>query len=516
MEKMTEILDGAKGGWNKIDKRKKVALVTLFLVVILFVSLYTFNSNKVNFVTLFRDLEFQDAGNIVSDLEEKKINYKLANNGRDILVDENIIDKYRLQLAMDGMMPENSSGFEIFDNIGLMVTEEDRKIMYQRALTGELQRSIMSIDGVNAAKVHLMMPVKSIFESEERQASASVIIDLKPNKKITSDTVKGIAALIGGAVDSLPEENIQIIDSKGNLLSSVLQKDGELNTMDILGKYQEAQDAFQKKIEANLKSLLGSAFGMDKIMVSVYADLDFDSEESTMITYDNDNPAIRSEQVNSNGPNVSASQNQAGNINDNISSVVGVVVGDGSSYSRTTNNELSTETKTTIKAPGKVNRLTTSVIYDGNLSADRVEKIHNIIATATGYDSERGDLINVEGLEFDRSWQEQLEKDLDIGSEIESDSGFLGKYSKVIVISLLSILGLFVLIAIIKSILSKKDKKSSGFEGQVVGEVNINKIIEDLDTEIEVKHDTQKIKAQKYAKDNPEMATDLIKAWLKD
>ena len=230
---MTGILDGVKGGWNKIDAKKKVAMVTIIIATILFISIYTYNSKKVDFVILFRDLEFQDAGNIVSDLDAKKINYKLANNGRDILVDGKTIDKYRLQLAMDGMMPENSSGFEIFDNIGLMVTEEDRKIMYQRALTGELQRSIMSIDVVNAAKVHLMMPVKSIFESEERKASASVIIELQPNQKISSDTIKGIAALIAGAVDSLPEENIKIIDSKGNLLSSILQNNGEMNV-----KYQ--------------------------------------------------------------------------------------------------------------------------------------------------------------------------------------------------------------------------------------------------------------------------------------
>lgn len=515
MEKITGILDGAKGGWNKIDSKKKVTLVTLFFAVVLFVSIYSYNSNKVNFVTLFRDLEFQDAGNIVNDLEVKKINYKLANNGRDILVDEKIIDKYRLQLAMEGMMPEKSSGFEIFDNIGLMVTEEDRKIMYQRALTGELQRSIMSIDGVNAAKVHLMMPVKSIFESEERQASASVIIDLQPNQKITSDTIKGIAALIGGAVDSLPEDNIKIIDSKGNLLSSVLESEGQLNTMDILGKYQEAQDAFQKKMETNLTSLLGSAFGMDKIMVSVYADLDFDSEESTTISYED--PIIRSEQINSNGPNVNVNQNQAGNINDNISNVVDVSVGDGSSFSRTTNNELSTETKTTVKAPGKVNRLTTSVIYDGNLSDDKVEKIHNIIATATGYDSERGDLINVEGLEFDRSYQEQLDKDLaQIKLDLEKEKTIFEKYGGYVVIGLFSLLGLFILIAVVRLTLSKKKTKISKVEGQVVGDVIIDNIIADYDTEIEVEHDGKKIKAQKYAKENPEMATDLIKVWLKD
>ena len=515
MEKITGILDGAKGGWNKIDSKKKVALVTVILGVFLFISIYTYNSNKVNFVTLFRDLEFQDAGNIVNDLEVKKISYKLANNGRDILVDEKIIDKYRLQLAMEGMMPENSSGFEIFDNIGLMVTEEDRKIMYQRALTGELQRSIMSIDGVNAAKVHLMMPVKSIFESEEKQASASVIIDLQPNQKITSDTIKGIAALIAGAVDSLPDENIKIIDSKGNLLSVALEDDGQLTSMDILEKYQGAQDAFQKKMVNNLTTLLGSAFGIDKIMVSVYADLDFDSEESTILSYDN--PVIRSEQVNSSGANVNVNQNQAGNINDNISNVVDVSVGDGSSFSRTTNNELSTETKTTVKAPGKVNKLTTSVIYDGNLSADEVEKIHNIIATATGYDSERGDLINVEGLEFDRTYQEQLEKDLaQIGLDLEKEKNFFEKYSVYFGLGLLSLLGLFILVTTIRRNKAKKNKEDFEFEGQVVGAVSSNNVLEHDDTEIEVEHDGKKIKAQKYAKENPEMATDLIKVWLKD
>lgn len=514
MEKITGIFNGAKGGWNKIDGKKKVLMVTLIFGVILLVSLYTFNSNKVNYVTLFRDLELQDAGNIVSDLDTKKISYKLANNGRDILVDETVIDKYRLQLAMEGMMPEKSSGFEIFDNIGLMVTEEDRKIMYQRALTGELQRSIMSIDGVNAAKVHLMMPVKSIFETEERQASASVIMDLKPSKKITSDTIKGIAALIAGAVDNLPEKNIQIIDSKGNLLSNILQKDGDLDATAVLGKYQDAQDLFQLKMESNLKSILGKAFGIEKIVVSVYADLDFDSEESTIITYED--PVVRSEQINTNGSNIEETQTPAGNINDNISNVVGVIAGDGSSYSRTTNNELSSETKTTIKAPGKVRRLTTSVVYDGNLTEDKILKIHNIIATATGFDSERGDLINVEGIAFDKSYEEQLAKELaEMGKDIEEKS-FLDKYKTYIIIGAISLLGLIILAVVLKSVLSKKGKKASNFEGQVVGAVNINDSLEELSTEIEVKVDTQKLKAQKYAKENPEVATDLIKAWLKD
>ena len=228
-------------------------MVVLIASIILFASLYTYITKKPNYVTLFSNLDLEDAGNIVNDLEIKKINYKLEDEGTKILIDEKLVDEYRLQLAMEGNMPEKSSGFEIFDNIGLMVTDDDRKIMYQRALTGELQRSIMSLDAVNSAKVHLVMSEKSIFETQEKEASASVILDLNPNHKISDSMIKGIAALISGAVDNLPDENIQIIDSKGNLLSRVLQEDDSLNSIDIVTKYQSIKEEFEHKIESNLK-----------------------------------------------------------------------------------------------------------------------------------------------------------------------------------------------------------------------------------------------------------------------
>ena len=260
MEKITEIIDGAKNGWNKIDTKKKIALVSVFVIVILIASIFTYVSKKTNYVVLFRNLELEDAGNIISDLESKKMSYKLENDGRDILIDEKQVDKYRLQLAMDGMMPENSTGFEIFDDVGLMATDEDRKIMYQRAIAGELQRSIMSLDVVNSAKVHLMIPEKTIFESETKESSASVIIDIKPSQKVTNEMIKGIAALISGAVDNLPEANVQIIDSKGNLLSGILKEENDdVSSLDVLDKYQKIQEGFERKLESNVYNLLGSA-----------------------------------------------------------------------------------------------------------------------------------------------------------------------------------------------------------------------------------------------------------------
>lgn len=516
MEKITEIIDGAKNGWKKIDTKKKIILVSVFVTVIAIAFISTYFSKKVNYTVLFRNLEFQDAGNIINDLESRKIQYKLENNGRDILIDEKHVDKYRIQLAMDGMMPENSTGFEIFDNIGLMATDEDRKIMYQRAITGELQRSIMSLDVVNSAKVHLMIPEKSIFESEAKEASASVIIDLKPSKKVTNEMIKGIAAMISGAVDNLPEKNVQIIDANGNLLSDILQENESISSLDVMDKYQKIQEDFEKKIESNLYNLLGSALGKEKVKVSVYAELDFDAEETTSITYDN--PVIRSEEIRATGPNVNTYVG-GGNIDDNISAVTGGNNGDNATYERNVNNELSQETKTTIKAPGKVKKITTSVIYDGNLTEGDITKIQNIVATATGYDSERGDLISVEGISFDKSYQEQIAQELErIRLEEEKNKTIFDKYGQYIA-WVLRIIGIIVLLLLIRAIFSRKKQDGEiPFQKEFAANTNIdiNQIFDSTEDVMEIKNDGTQAKAEKYAKENPELAADLIKAWLKD
>lgn len=514
MDKLKAIVNKAKDGWNKMDKKKRTIMVSLLAGVILFTSMYTYFNKKVNYVVLFNNLEFEDAGYIVNDLESKKIDYKLEDNGRKILIDDKHVDKYRLQLAMEGNLPENSSGFEMFDNIGLMATDDDRKIMYQRALAGELQRSIMSLDAVNSAKVHLVMSEKSIFETQEKEASASVILDLVPNERISDNTIRGIAALVSGAVDNLPWENIQIIDSKGNLLSGILQEDDDFNTVNIVGQYQVIKEQFEKKMEANLMNLLGDVFGRDKIKVAINADLDFDAQETTTIRYED--PVIRSQQLEISGENIDTREDAGGNIGDNPSNVIESVTGEGATYSSTTNHELSTETTTTIKAPGKINKMTTSVVYDGILSAEQVEQIENIVATATGYDFDRNDLINVVGIAFDRGEGPGFPDTNE--TIVEEEPSFIEKYGKWGIMALLAVLILIVVIAVIRAFTRKKEEEIMAMEDpfeELINTQDISKEIERIEETLEVTIDEEEIKAKKYAKDNPELAADLIKVWLK-
>lgn len=520
MEKIKGIIDGVKSGWDKMDKNKRILMISILSSIILFASLYTYIARRPNYTTLFNNLELEDAGKIVNDLESKKIKYKLEDDGTKILIDSKFVDKYRLQLAMEGNMPENSSGFEIFDSVGLMVTDDDRKIMYQRALEGEIQRSIMSLDAVDSAKVHLVMSEKSIFETQEKEASASIVLALNPDEKISESMIKGIAALISGAVENLPEENIRIVDSKGNLLSSVLQEDDSLNSIDIVTKYQKIKEDFEGKMESSLKGLLEDVFGRDKIRVSVNADLDFDAEETTSVKYSD--PVIRSEQISASGENINT-QGSGGNIGDNPSAVIDTVSGDGSSYERTTNHELSTETTTIVKAPGKIRRLTTSVVHDGTLpeGSPKIEQIKDIVAAATGYDEERGDDIQVKGILFDRSHENTEQEELDrIRKEMEDSKGFFAKHKDKMMIIAAGLIGMGVLIVVFKVLRGKKkEEEALALESTIDAEVgidNLTKDIERLEDKIEVTIDNDERKAKQYAKENPDLAADLIKVWLKN
>lgn len=523
MDSIKDVLGKVKSGWTNMDKKKRIAMISLISGIIFIGAFLTYSNNKVNYATLFNNLELDDAGTIVNDLEAQKIKYKLEGNGRNILIDERLVDEYRIQLAMNGMMPESSTGFEIFDDTGLMVTDQDRQVMYQRALTGELQRSIMSLEAVNNAKVHLVMPEKSIFDTEDKAASASVIIDLKPMVKVTPEMIRGIAALISGAVDNMPTENIQVIDSEGNLLSGFLDEDSSQTTMDIMSQHQSIRSKFEDDIESNLYKLLGNVLGRDKVNISVLADLDFDAEESTVIEYSN--PVVRSEEIVANG----ASENlvTGGSIDDNISAVIDAGGEDDFTYSRITNNELSSETRSTIKAPGKINRLTTSVVYNGNLSDENLLKIQNIVASATGYDGERGDLISVESITFD-----PIEGPGQAGlDEFEEEQGIVDNIRDHIPL-ILRVLGVIALIGLsiltIRNIL-KKRKEDKLFQEQLAMASVVEEIEEDDDEEedlesemrkfqekLEIKNDSKGVMAKQYAKENPELAADLIRAWLKD
>src|SRR5699024_746300 len=189
-------LENMKEKWKNLNKLKQIAILVGLLSLFIASGIFYFVMHQVDYGVLFSDLTKADAGTITSDLKEKNIAYKLEDGGKTILVDRNQIDEYRIDLAVDDKLPDSSTGFELFDDSGMMTTDEDRKIMYQRALSGELERSISALDGIEKAKVILVTPEESVFSEKEKEATASVMLTLK--KPLSDKSVQGIVTLTAG------------------------------------------------------------------------------------------------------------------------------------------------------------------------------------------------------------------------------------------------------------------------------------------------------------------------------
>lgn len=179
MDKVKEWTEQLKDRWQMQSSLKKMIVVLSVISVLGITAAVYYLNTRIEYGILFTDLSDADAGTISKDLEEQQIAYKLADNGTTILIDKDQVDEYRINLAVDNKLPNTSTGFELFDDANMMTTDEDRKIMYQRAVTGELQRAIESIDAVKSAKVLLRDARRKCLSSGGKCANRLHRVDLE-------------------------------------------------------------------------------------------------------------------------------------------------------------------------------------------------------------------------------------------------------------------------------------------------------------------------------------------------
>ena len=523
MNGIKKIWTGIKDGWTNLGKSKRIGLGVVLVLVITIVTALTFYTQKVEYATLFSNLEEADAGTIVNDIKAKGIDYKLEDNGTTILIDQAQVDTYRIELAVNDMLPKSNTGFEIFDETSMMATDEDRKIMYQRAVTGELERSISALDSIEQAKVLLSLPEDSVFTSEENvsKASASVVLTPISGSQIPVSAVQGIASLISGAVDNLPKENIKIVDTAGNLLSTALEDEGNLNATDLVSKYQAITRSYEQELEQKLIQTLGPIYGIEKLTVAVTAEMNFDSSESEIINYGDS--SVRSETVSAGGGTIDVEEGEG--FENSINQIESGEEGGNSTYNRTTNYELNSETTNTVKAPGEVERLSASVIFDGNLSPADKEALEAIVATTVGSVEER-DVISIQGIDFatttdviETTAPEQLKSSI---------NDVMMRYWPYLVGGLAIVVILILLLTLLRRRSTDDDELDFFDEEEPEPIVAPQRPVKPLDEErkakekADLKRELNKNMSEKestvrdYAKESPEGAADLIKIWMKD
>ena len=397
--------------WNGYTQRQRyifLGVIAAILISIFGISFWY--GSKPDFVPLYTNLETKDAGDVVNSLKESGVQYQITETkrGSTIYVPATQVHDVRLELATAGL-PRGNKGFELFDDSKLGVTEFQNKVNYLQALQGELTRTIEQIDIVQKARLHIVLPEDSLYKKNEKPATASIMLMLKPDAHLTADEVKGIVNLVSHSIQGLTSENVTIVDEAGNILNEESDEDlmkiqrSNLQTLTQIEMTRKVRD----HIQDNIQTLLDNSLGEGNAFVRVSVELDFDArsvDRQTFTPVVDESGIIRSQQ------DISESFNGSSNTpggpagtQGNIPEYVSEDKNSNSEYERkesTKNYEINEENQKVISSPGSIRRLTVAVLVNDTVTALQQESLLRVVSSAAGINEERGDTISVEPLPF--------------------------------------------------------------------------------------------------------------------
>lgn len=292
---LEKIVRNFKEFFNGLDATKKLGFIIVACMIAAAMVGIVVWASKTRYDTLYTDLNKEDARKIAIILEEKKIPYQTSDDGKTISIPEDLVGVWRLEIAKLGTSFSGTVGYEVFDKQSFGTTSFVQKVNKQRALEGELVKSIMYIQGVKRARVHISIPESSPFVAEKKAPSASVVLELNNGVSLTPAEIKGIASLVSSSVEEMRTENVVILDDRGKKLSENIGDPMTATTANRLAL--EAQ--LNQKYERQIEDILSKVVGDGKVVAKVTVDLDYTEAVSTETSYDNENSAVISEVKNS-------------------------------------------------------------------------------------------------------------------------------------------------------------------------------------------------------------------------
>jgi flagellar M-ring protein FliF len=366
---------------------------------------------------LFTDLAYDDSAAIVKELDRQAVPYELRNEGNVVLVPKDRVARLRMSFAEGGLPKGGGVGYEIFDKSeALGTTSFVQNINNVRALEGELSRTIRSLDRVQDARVHLVMPERPLFARDKAEATASIV--LKVRGALEAQQVRAIRHLVATAVNGLRPERVSIVDERGQLLADGAGNDA--NGGDVSA--DERQVAFEKRLRSQVETIVSSVVGPNHARVQVAADFDFNRVTQTSDKYDPEGRVVRSSQTRE---ETSASGEDRGNQVTVGNEIPGggqrQAPADANAAPRDENRkseeivnyEISKTTKTEVIEGGRVNRISVAVLVDGTYgkndkgestyqprSKEEIDQIAALVRSAIGFSQKRGDQVEVVNLRF--------------------------------------------------------------------------------------------------------------------
>ncbi|MFA5384603.1 MAG: flagellar basal-body MS-ring/collar protein FliF [Eubacteriales bacterium] len=485
----------ASKSWQTLQPKRRILIASVGVGVIFCVFFAYILLNHTSYAPLFTGLDPNEAGSMVEKLKEQNVPYRLSDQGKTILVPEKQVYETRIGLASSGALGQGE-GFELFDQTKLGITDFEQQVQYQRALQEELRRTITQLDEVEQARIHLVLPQKSVFIEQESPSSASIVLKLKPMVVLKPNQIKGIVDLAVGSVEGLKPENVHVVDTNGNVLD-VEEKSSIAGGM---MEQHQVKTSYENAMEKRIQTMLEKIFGMGKTVVMVTADLDFNKQEIQADTYQQ-GPIVSEQLIKE---NVSSSES---------SGVPGT----------TSNSEVSQQTENgktprieTIRnyqpisrqekiypAVGNLQRLSIAVAVDARLSQDIEQQITNVVSSAAGLNQSRGDQLTISTLAFDKSSELEAEAEMARQETAQRKE----QQQKLIFTGIAGFIGIIVLFFLIKAILNRifQSRGMEIEELQSIQELQVREVAAQPTIEDKVRY---------LAKQQPAEVAEIIKVWL--
>ena len=388
-----------------------MAMVAVTAALIGFFAFVIMRVTTPQMTTLFTDLSMEDSSAILKDLERQAIPYELRNDGAVILVPKDKVTRLRMKLAEGGLPKGGGVGYEIFDKSdALGTTSFVQNINHLRALEGELARTIGSIDRIQAARVHLVLPERPLFSRETPEPSASIVVRVRG--ALEPQQIRAIRHLVASAVSGLKPQRVSIVDESGQLLADGASGESADNTVG-----DERRAGYEKRMRNEVEAIVSSVVGAGRARVQLSADFDYNKVTQTSDKFDPEGRVLRSSQTREES---SATAENSGQVTVNNELPGNQAQGgatpakDQSKKNEEINNyEISHTTKTEVTEAGRVNRISVAVLVDGTYtkndkgemvyqerSKQELDRIAALVRSAIGFDQKRGDQVEVVNLKF--------------------------------------------------------------------------------------------------------------------
>lgn len=404
---------------SSLSRARQLQLIIALASALALIVVIMMWSSKPTYKLLYGNLSDKSSGEIVDALQKKNIPYQIDEQSGQVLVPPDKVHEVRIALAAQGLPHTDGGGFEMMEKQpGFGSSQFMEMARYNRAMEGELGRTVAGMAGVEAARVHLAIPKQSVFIRDRQEPSASVLVNLVPGKTMSEDEVAAVVHLVSGSIPNLKPDKVTVVDQSGKMLTK-REVSGDLSL-------SAAQFDFKRKLEEyyilRIERIVMPVVGFEAVRAQVDADVDFSVTESTKETFNPDLPSVRSEQTieeetkggEASGGVPGALTNQppqAGSAPEQAKGQGGGGGGDsGSRKSKraTYNYELDKTISHTRQAPGNLRRLSVAVVVDDKITADaagtiihtplapeEVERLAGLVREAVGYNAQRGDSVTV-------------------------------------------------------------------------------------------------------------------------